>query len=168
MVNDTHSNRSLATAVVLEKGGKFFVYECGLAVIASGDSIEGAYQNFNVARHSFFEDVESAGLGQELANRPEPAAGTGSTRIVQRSSGRSVAGELGMYTAKLCILLIIVAGLGAGGAITLMSQAPQGGISMVDVANKAAVVVQDIRQCRRTERTHYAKALARYRESLSR
>lgn len=144
-MHEARSDISPSTAVLLEKSGKFFVYEPGLALIASDDSVDGAYQKFLAARREFLRTAELAGLeSTRPASRPvetvRPQVTRGAERV-QVAVGRSVAAELGMFLTKLFIVFLIIAGIG----VTVSGLAPQVGISMVDVANKAAVIVQDLK-----------------------
>jgi hypothetical protein len=49
-----------------------------------------------------------------------------------------------MFVAKVAIVLLLVAGLGAAAAIGMKNAVGGGGVSMVDIANKAAEIVRDV------------------------
>jgi hypothetical protein len=140
--------------VLLEKGGRFFFYEPGSALLVSDGSITTAYEKFLAARRDYFEEVERAGLTigwPSLAGRNSGQA--------QVHAGRTFGGELGLFVSKFCIVLLIVVGIGASvvtsfvnGLQPLVGQMKQaivdlsasGGLSMVDIANKAEVIVKDV------------------------
>lgn len=154
-----------STAMVLERGGRFYVYQPGLALVASGESVELAYRKFSDAKRAFVIDAERAGLtASSTAVRPH-TAGT-----AQLAAGRGIGSELGLFLAKTTIVLFIVAGIGVAGAVAVKRSvdgiaaaiAPEiarasmgasdllkevkgmGNVSMTDIANKAAVIVQDV------------------------
>lgn len=132
-----------ASTVLLARGGKFFVYEPGLGVIASGDSAQGAYERFSDVRQQFLADVEHAGL---TAGRP-PA----------QFSRQSVGRELGTFFAKVCIVLLVLAAIAIPAALSVgqvleqtltavsNSLASTGAISLRDVVQKAADIAKDAR-----------------------
>ena len=130
------SNHSLATAVLVEKQGRFYVYQPGIALIASDDSVAGAYRKFDGVRRAFIEEVERFGLvGRPLA---EPAR---DARPAGPSAGRSVAAELGIFVVKCCIVVLLVAGLPAA---LLAGLAPREGVSFADVASKVTEIARDV------------------------
>jgi hypothetical protein len=135
-MQETGLDHSQTTAILVEKSGRFFFYEPGLALIVSDDGIKRAHEKFVDARQAFFEEADRAGL---RAGRP--AAVTRVARPAQQLAGRGVAAELGLFLAKICIVLLIVAG---GGAAVMMGITPPGSVSMVDIADKAAVIVKDV------------------------
>lgn len=161
-MQETRWDQSSSAAVVLEKNGRFFAYQPGLALISSADTVEAAYRKFSEARRSFLEDAKQAGLGVDSAAVAPPAK---HERLVVSRDG--LAAELGLFLAKTCIVLLVVGGLGAVAAAAAIraagsltgSLAPEiaratsgaseffksfSSISMVDIANKAAVIVQDV------------------------
>lgn len=203
-MQEARLDHAAPTAVLLERDGRFFVYQPGLALVASGESVEAAYSKFFDARRSFFDEVKRAGLTTDPVSGQPPVVGA-----AQFLPGRGFVGELGLFLAKTSIVLLIVAGVGIAGVTainravdrTVASIAPEiartstgvremlpeitseiartssgarellkdlqiavkevqaavkeaqasvkevqsmGGISMVDVANKAAVIVQDV------------------------
>src|SRR5262245_26483243 len=102
-------NASSATAVLVERAGRFFVYEPGLGVIASDDNAAKAYDKFVNAKRTFLDDLELA--GRSLV----PASAVAS---VTRAD-RGVVAELGLCIAKSCIVVAIIAVL----ALTAADQA---------------------------------------------
>lgn len=147
--------------VLVEKDGRFVVYQPGLALVASGNSIEDAYGKFAEAKLTFFREIERAGIGMDTA---APRRQEGTARVV---ASRGVFAELGMFVAKTCIVMLLVAGICGVMAIAvkqsigrLTASLPSeigratggvseffkslGSISMVDIANKAAVIAQDV------------------------
>jgi hypothetical protein len=138
-VQRAHSDHSFATAVLLEKGGRFYVYQPGLALIASDQSLLTAYRKFIGVRRDFIEEAERSGLA---GHGPLPRAYVG---VPEQSLARGgIAAELGLFVAKLCIVLLLVAGLGAAAAIGMKNALGGGGVSIVDIANKAAEIVKDV------------------------
>ena len=142
-MDETQSDRTLSTVVLLERDGRYFVYEPGLALISSDGDIKVAYGKFATARQSYLEDIGRAGL---TSNASTPVAPV--TRKVQSIAGRSFGGELGLFAAKLCVAIVFIAAIGVGVGVTVQqltgSNSAQGGISMVDIANKAEVIAQDV------------------------
>ena len=146
------------TTVLIEKEGRFYFYQPALGVIASGESVEGAYEKFIGTRHKTLEDVERAGIGITWLSPPAQAAPP--TRV---AASPGVVRELGMFLAKAGLVLLLIGAMGTLGAIEAKRSVDRlvttvaGGasglaeqvkalttISMVDVANKAAMIVQDV------------------------
>ena len=142
-MDESQPDQTLSTVVLLERNGRYFVYEPGLALIASDNTIKAAYGKFAAARHGYIEDVGQAGL--TLKARPPLVVAARKTRPM---AGRSFGGELGLFAAKICVVLLFVAALGGGLAAVVQqlvaSNSAQGGISMVDIANKAEVIAKDV------------------------
>lgn len=138
-----HPDHSPVAAVLLEKDGRFFFCEPGLAVIASGDSVEGAYEKFIESRRGYLEDFERAGLN---ARRFSYAQLPGDLDNGGKGLG------LKAFLAKTCIVLLLIVGIGAitglsvahfvGGIVGPQVEA-MGSISMEDVVKKVAVIAQD-------------------------
>lgn len=147
-----------SATVLLERNGEYFVYEPGLALVASGDTVESAYRSFSEGKKAFFENARRAGL--TLDETPVASA----AGFVVR---RGFLGEFGLFLTKTCIVLLIIGGIGVAAATALgklisglsaevtreVARASAGvadvlkgvgSISMVDIANKAAVIVQDV------------------------
>src|SRR5476649_1215337 len=141
-VSEIRSDQSPSAAILLAKGGKFFVYEPGLAVVASGDSVEAAYRNFGDARQEYLAELERAGVS---AGRPAAP--------VRQDMRR----ELAVFFAKLCIVLAVIAAVGApavvgigrsiDGLATTLSGAlgSAGSLSLGDLSQKAADIAKDAR-----------------------
>lgn len=134
-MREEQSGYSLATAVLVEQGGRFFFYQPGIALIASGDSLANAYRKFVGQRRDFIEEIERFGF---VGNRA-PAAQYSAGPIV--GAHRGVASELGLFAAKCVVAVLLVGGLLAAAAAGL---APQGGISFSDVVNKVGDIAKDI------------------------
>jgi hypothetical protein len=123
-----------STVVVLERGGNFFAYEPGLAIVVSDETIEGAYRRFVNAKRALVEEAEGAGLAlrrlvaSPKAN-PQAAFGVGQ---------RGAAAELTMFLAKTCIVFVVLGGLIALGGGLLKP------LAMADIADKAADIARDI------------------------
>jgi hypothetical protein len=135
---------SPSTTVLIERGGSYFVYEPTLGIIASGDTVEGAYRKFVGARRDLMEEVERAGLtvSRNQSSTPLPAA--------EGVPGRSLLGELGLFAAKLCIVLVLVGAIGGAAVRSVASGvsqalAPFSSIVLADVVRKADDVARDAR-----------------------
>lgn len=147
-----------SATVLLERNGEYFVYEPGLALVASGDTVESAYRSFSEGKKAFSEKARRAGL--TLGEVPV-------ARAAGFVAGRGFFGELGLFLTKTGIVLLIIGGIGVAAATALgkvisglsaevsreVARASAGAadvlkgvgsISMVDIANKAAVIVQDV------------------------
>ena len=122
-----------STAVVLERGGSFFVYEPSLGIVVSDETVEGAYRRFASAKRALMDEAERAGLtmrrfvaSAEPRLQPQPAVGQ-----------RGVTAELTMFFVKTCIVFLVIGGLIALGASFLKP------LAMADIADKAADVARD-------------------------
>jgi hypothetical protein len=85
-----------STAVLLERGGSFFVYEPNLGIIASDETVEGAYRRFTGAKNALTEDAERAGLmlRRSVASAQLPAQSRASV-----AGRQGVVAELAMFAA---------------------------------------------------------------------
>ena len=135
-------------AVLVDKNGRFFVYEPRLGVIASDDSVERAYEKFVVSKREFVAELECAGLTVGT-----PVATAGAAPVL---ASRPMADELRLFLVKTCIVLLIVAGVAvaavvgvnqaiAGLAGAIASLEGLGNLSLADVANKAEAMAIDAR-----------------------
>ena len=128
-------------AVLIEKGGRFYFFDPGLGTVASGGTVEQAYQKFAGLRVALAAEIEQAGLVVPAGPvRAAVAAGPGFGR------------ELGLFAAKFCLALVILAAVGvpvaAGVARAIsngLSQAVASiqPISLADISHKAAVIARD-------------------------
>lgn len=119
---DKDPNRSQAAAVLLERDGRFYCYQPGLSLIASGDTVDSAYKKFADVRDTFFAEVYHAGLTEQVVLAARTAAVTGPPARPVRGAavsvvGRSVVGELTMFLVKTLMVLLILGGMGIGGGI---------------------------------------------------
>lgn len=140
-----------SSAILLERQGRFFFYQPGLGVIASGESVGAAYERFAGARSSYLAEAERAGL-----TTVPPTAATGSfvgptgTTVARPDMLRQLA-LFGIKTVIVLAIIGVVAQVVAnsiGGAIDRASQAlarleP---ISIQDVGDKTAEIVRDFKQ----------------------
>src|SRR5437899_1859735 len=92
-------------AVLVEKNGRFFVYEPSLGVIASDESVDRAYEKFVGAKREFVVEIARAGLAVVA---PAPAASTAPVL-----ASRPLVDEVRLFLVKTCIVLVIVAGVAA-------------------------------------------------------
>ena len=146
-MSERRNDQSPPTAVLLEKDGRYFFYQPDTGLIASDESIETAYAKFESARRGFIEEVERAGLTRGQAVGSEQAAST--------VMSRDFAGELKLFLAKACIVLVLVATVGGlvgalaarsvGGLAAAIDQAltPLKTLTLSDVARKAADIARD-------------------------
>ena len=94
------------------------------------------------AKRRFIAEVEQAGLTAS----PLAPVGHGTERP-QLIAGRGIANELGLFLAKICIVLIVVAGVGGTAVVAVKRSVGDisiGPVSLVDIANKAADIVRDL------------------------
>ncbi len=142
------ADRSPPIAVLLEKDGRFFFYQPDTGLIASDTNIEAAYAKFEGTRRGFLQEVERAGLTRREAVVPWQAA--------PAAMPRDFVGELKLFLAKTCIVLVVVGAVGAfagvmvgrsiGGLTAAIDQAvtPLKSIALSDVARKAADIARDV------------------------
>ncbi len=140
---EARPDHSPSATVLVENSGQFFCYQPGLALIASDNSVEGAYHKFVGARRDFFEQIARSGLqAGRLGSSVETAAS------MPQPAGRGIGADLGLFLAKTGIVLLVITGIGAATAAgvsrLLGGLPPVGSISMMDVANKAAMIVRDV------------------------
>jgi hypothetical protein len=189
-VSETRSDQSSFTAVLLERDGKFYFYQPGLAVIASGESVEGAYQKFLGARRNFIQEVENAGLS---AGTGQPSTPTLPQPLkIRRARSNGIVRELGLFLAKMCIVLLIMAAIGAVAAVEVKRSTArlvastrlfvhaltsgqssllsgiksQTKISLVDILSKAAQHAQAMPEDRKEELRQSVGILSREAEPL--
>ena len=159
-MSERGTGHSQLAAVLLEKGGKFYFYQPGTSVIASGDTIETAYGKFLDARHDFLTQVESAGLQVDAAGLTvgEPA---GPMTVEARIGRRGAFAELALFLAKTCIVLMIIGGItatvvvrAASGIAEAVDHAlkPVSTISLADISHKAADIVKDAQSLTKEQR----------------
>jgi hypothetical protein len=136
----TSSDSSLVKVVLVEKDGRYFIYEPGLAVVASGQDVQEAYANFVSSRRGYIAEIERAGL-------PVGAGAVG-------SSLRSFGSEIGLFAVKGCIVFLLVLGLAT------IALRPLATVSMYDVSDKAAVVAKDLRELAPASKETLRRSLA--------
>jgi len=132
------------TVVLVEKGGRFFVYQPALGVIAADDTVERAYDKFVGAKRAYLDDLAKAGLSLS------PAVSAPS-----QAPPRHIAGELAFFLAKTCIVFVLIGAFvliaadQAGRAVNRLASgidqaiAPLKSISLLDLADKAADIAKD-------------------------
>lgn len=137
-----------AQVVLLEREGRFFIYQPALGLIASGDDVSGAYQKFEEVRRAYLQDVQRAGLEVPTAMTAAPVAGV--------AINRSIASEMGLFAAKFAVVMVVIAGLvvvaadSISGSIAGVAQgvsrvaASLGSITLADAVNKSDDVVRDL------------------------
>jgi hypothetical protein len=123
-----------STAVILERGGSFFVYEPEIGIVASDVTAEGAYRKFAQAKHALMEDAGRAGLMAKQYVRSPQAQQKPRHSVGQRS----VAAELTMFLAKVCIFFLVVGVIGGLAASNIKP------LAIADIADKAADIARDI------------------------
>jgi len=164
------ANGLSSQTVLLENGGKFFVYQPTSGVIASGNSVTAAYQKFTDAQRVFLDTVQQAGL----------------TAGVQESSGltgvavhRSAIGELGLFAAKFGVVLLVLSGIGAlavgaienavGGATQGISRALAGvgSLTLSDIVTKSDDIVRDFKSVPEQRKEDFRKNVGEISRQLS-
>lgn len=152
---------SLASAVLVERGGHFYFYQPGLGVIGSAKTISAAYEEFVEERRKYLEEVERAGLSAFPAPSPD---GEISAVALRPSLSR----ELLLFLAKTAIVLAVIGviGLFAGVVVTRAIDDVAGSlarirpISMEDVAVKAADIARDLRSLSPEKRETLLRSIA--------
>ena len=131
-----------STVVLLERGGRFFVYETNLGIIGADHTVEGAYRKFAATKAALVEEAERAGLRMELRVTP---AGVPAQLRQTRGGQRSVLDELALFLAKTAILILVVGAIGATIAVSV-GRATSGikPIGMADITDKSAEVARDL------------------------
>ncbi len=141
-------------AVVVEREGKFFIYQPSLGVIASDERIDYAYRKFDEARRAFFQNMNLAGL-----HVPEPP-----DVIERRTSLNAIAKEAGVLLARMAVVLAVVFALFLGialgvkgavdGLVNLVAAKVNavGPLSIKDVVVKAGDIALDFRDLNERQR----------------
>jgi len=143
-VADIAENDSNFSAVLIEKGGRFYFYQPGLGVIGAGATIAEAYAKFSRTRTEFLEEAKNASL--TIDRRAPVADGQSTVAISEGSMWR----ELALFFAKLCIVLIVIAGIGGVGAWSIARSVGKlsldvNPLSLDDIARKSEEVARDIK-----------------------
>ncbi len=152
-MSDAETARSLSSsAVLLERDGRFYFFQPGLGVIASGDRISSAYARFSEAKRQYLEEFDRAGLAANSSGLATSSSGaqTLNGSVVSRPA---FVQEMQLFATKTVIVLAIIGIAGAiaanavggmvGGITAALAKIEP--ISMVDVADKASVIVRDLR-----------------------
>lgn len=135
-------NQPPLKAVLLERDGRYYFFDPGFSVIASGSTVEQAYEKFAEVRTIHAGEIERAGLN------PLGLAGRGGEVAARPGFGR----ELALFAAKFCIALVIIGAIGlpvaagiARGVSAALSQVAASiqPISLADIAQKAADIARD-------------------------
>jgi len=134
-----------STAVVVERGGSFFVYESNLGIVASDGTLEGAYRKFLEAKQTLLAEADRAGLTvqQVVAASSLPRESAPRSRVKPQlvaGGHRTVGAELGMFAAKTFIVLLVVGAIGGIVALSLGGKP----LAMADIADKAADIARDV------------------------
>jgi hypothetical protein len=145
-VSEADVHHSLASTVLVERDGRFYFYQPGLGVIGSAESISVAYDKFLELRSSYLDEVRRAGL----AALPAYSSQVQASAIVSRPNFLK---ELQLFAAKTAIVLVIVGliGMFVGAIVSralhdvTASVRRVEPISMNDVADKAAAIVEDLK-----------------------
>ena len=135
-----------ASAVLVERDGRFYFYEPGLGVIGSAASISEAYEKFLELRRCYLDEVRGAGL---TTLPPHPSQSQVSAVVSRPHFLR----ELQLFVAKSAIVLVILAfvGMFVGAAVgrgfreVAASIGSVQAVSINDVVDKAAEVVKDLK-----------------------
>ena len=150
-----------AEVVLIEKNGRFFVFQPDIGVIASDEKLEGAYGKFLEARRVFLSEVAHAGLTAG-GRSPTTGAARGTPEIVAVTSpgDRGIAAELALFFVKLCIVVAIIGGIGgmagsraASGIASALEQVKMPKeLSFEDVVRKVAYIAKDIQSLPKEEK----------------
>jgi hypothetical protein len=148
----TRVESSASEMVVIEKDGRFFLFQPDLGVIVSDESLEKAHAKFVDVRQAFLKDVERAGV---TLGRHRAASTSIPTSAVSVPSRQVIAVELGLFAVKFCVILVFVVATGAvvvGHIAKAVDQAVLGiapridaltKLSLADVSIKAADIARD-------------------------
>jgi hypothetical protein len=155
------NDQSKADVVLIEKHGRFFFFQPDIGVIASDATVEGAYDKFLGTRRAYLSEVTQAGLttgGRHGA--AAPSRGAPKISAAAAHGGRRIATELAVFVAKLCIVLVVIGGLGAmlgvraansiGSALEQVATSRQ--LSFQDMVRKAADIAKDIQSLTKEEK----------------
>jgi hypothetical protein len=147
---DVQGGRESFSAILIEREGRFFFYQPGLGVVASGDTIAAAHRKFADARDELLEEARRAQLeiGQPAAAMaPAPM---GAAVAVMPSS--SIAHELTIFLAKLCMVLVVIGVIGGIAASAIEKQVGQlsanmaaSQLSLGTIVQKSEEIVRDVR-----------------------
>ncbi len=131
-------------AVLLVREDRYYFYESGIGVIASGEHIEEAYEKFNHARREYLAQVDDAGL-----------ASVDAKSVASFELRQSTARELTLFAAKVCIVLAIIAVVAFPAIVGITRSIEQaaasisvalngaGSLSLADITRKAADIARD-------------------------
>lgn len=164
--------------VLLENGGKFFVYQPASGVIASGDTVSSAYQKFTEAQRLFLDNVQQAGLSAVAweSGGSGAFAGGGATGVAVH---RSALGEIGLFAAKFGLVLLVVGAMGVvaagaigsaiGGAAQEVSRALAGvgSLTLSDIVNKSDDIVRDFKSVPDQRKEDFRKNVGEISRQLS-
>lgn len=139
-------DHSLASAVLVERAGRFYFYEPGLGVIGAADSISEAYDRFLESRRGYLEEVQRAGLTALPAYSSQAQV----SAVVSRPNFLR---ELQLFVAKSAIVLVILTFVGVlvGAIVGRAFQEVATSVSSVqpvsinDVVDKARDIVKDLK-----------------------
>lgn len=146
-------------ALLLEKEGRFYFFDSSLDTIASGDTLEQAYEKFTRQASSRASDIAQAGV----------------SRSAHRPSG--VGRELGVFALKFCLALAILAAIvvplmvtvahGIEGAISQAAGSMRP-ISLADIASKAEDIARDAQALPTEKKEALRRSIATIKTELGR
>lgn len=147
---DAQGGRESFSAVLIEREGRFFFYQPGLGVVASGDTIADAHRKFADARDALLEEARSAQL--EIGQPSELMAPSRAREAVAIVPSSSIARELIVFLAKLSMVLGLIGAIGgiAGSAIEkqigqLSANMAANQLSLRTIVQKSNEIVRDLR-----------------------
>jgi len=147
-MSDSEPGALAARLTLIEKDGRFFLFEPGLAVMGSGANIEEAYTQYVERRRLYVADVEKSGLAPVVFAPPA------------KSLRKSIAAELSMFLAKTILVVLVVAGLLVAAVIPLIS------LSISDVADKAFDVAVDMQDMKEIQRRKLSQSIGEISRQL--
>lgn len=153
--------------MLLKKDGRFFCYEPGLPVIASGASMVEAHEKFLNSKAELLEASKYSGvdIGDTLSRDTGRARSLDIRATPSRSliavPSRNFLGELALFICKTVILLLIIAGLGWKVAQVVSSaDANSKALSLNDISRKSEEVARDIRTVSTDSRETLRRSIA--------
>ena len=159
-MSQSTSDQPQADVVLIEKDGRFFVFQPDIGVIVSDEKVEGAYGKFLEARRTFLSEVAHAGLTVAGRGMVAAARGASPTVAIAPSRERGIVAELALFVVKLTIVLAVIGCIGAVLAVRAASgvasaldqvKVPKQ-LSFEDVVHKAVDIAKDIQSLTKEEK----------------
>ncbi|WP_395624343.1 hypothetical protein [Sphingomonas daechungensis] len=133
---------------MIEKDGRFFLFEPGLALIGSGANIDEAYAQYVDLRRRYVSDIEMSGLAPVVFARPS------------KGLLKGVLVELSTFLAKTILVVLVLAGLLVAAVIPVTT------LSIADVADKAFDVAVDMQGMKEDQRRKLSQSIGEISRQL--